>query len=57
MEMTISFEDHIEKTIDDNLIEKVKTIGDVVVLLGGEGEAGIPAKLKPKPFGDAGHAA
>jgi hypothetical protein len=38
-------------------MDGITTLGDIIDLLGGEGEAGTPAKLKPRPFGDSGHAA
>jgi acyl carrier protein len=57
VELVMEFEDELEISIPDSSAEKVRTVGEMIDLLSGEGEAGIPAKLKPKPSGDSEHAA
>ena len=57
VEITMALEDRFQIAINDEAVEKLDTIGDLVRLIGGEGESGTPARLKPRPSSDSGHAA
>jgi acyl carrier protein len=53
VELVMSFEDAFEITIPDEDAEQLKTVADLIAYLkrrhDGEGDAGVPARLKPRP--------
>jgi acyl carrier protein len=53
VELIMAFEDALEITIPDEDAEQIKTVGDLIDYLkrrlDDEGDAGVPARLKPHP--------